>query len=165
MATWWAISPHLEFILEEMYKIFKVTVTHEQASALFIEQKDPSRTWPQHLLYLVHLARVSDSSERRIIDNIVKHAAPKNKHMMLIRLDPNRHDYVAHAQLIAWAQELDDDQKKATHLGRDVVAAVGESRTIQSRGATGHTKRDQPNHDTHGGNRINQQRKSSLPWP
>ena len=70
------------------------------------------------ILYLVHLSRVSDSSERRIIDNIVKHAAPKNKHMMMIRLDPNRHDYVTHAQeLIAWAQELDDDQKKATHLG------------------------------------------------
>ena len=44
VATWWAIAPHLEFILEEMYKIFKVTVTHEQASALFMEQKDPSRT-------------------------------------------------------------------------------------------------------------------------
>ena len=81
-----------------MYKLFKVTVTHEQASALFMEQKDPSRTWPRHLLRLVHLARVSDSSKRRIIDNIVKHAAPKNKHMMLIRLDPNRHDYVSHAQ-------------------------------------------------------------------
>ena len=28
VATWWAIAPHLEFILIEMYKIFKVTVTH-----------------------------------------------------------------------------------------------------------------------------------------
>ena len=44
VATWWIIAPHFEFILEEMYKIFKVTVTHEQASALFMEQKDPSRT-------------------------------------------------------------------------------------------------------------------------
>ena len=109
---------------------------------------------------------MSESTERKIIDNIVKHAAPKNKHMVLIRLDPNRHEYVAHAQeLISWAQALDDDQKNAKYLGRDVVAEVGESRTIKSRGATGHTKRDQPNHDTHGGNRINQQRKSSLPWP
>ena len=90
VATWWAIAPQLEFILEEMYKIFKVTVSHEQASALFMEQKDVSRMWPQHLLYLTHLAWVNDSSERRIIDNIVKHAAPENKHIMLIRLDPNR---------------------------------------------------------------------------
>ena len=104
VATWWAIAPQLEFILEEMYKIFKVTVSHEQASALFMEQKDVSRTWPQHLLYLTHLAWVSDSSERRIIDNIVIHAAPKSKHLMLIRIDPNRHDYAAQAQeLIAWA--------------------------------------------------------------
>ena len=28
VATWWAIAPQLEFILEEMYKIFKVTVSH-----------------------------------------------------------------------------------------------------------------------------------------
>ena len=45
VTTWWAIAPQLEFILEEMYKIFKVTVTHEQESALLMEQKDPSRTW------------------------------------------------------------------------------------------------------------------------
>ena len=45
VVTWWAIAPHLEFILEELYKIFKVTVTHEQESALLMEQKDPSRTW------------------------------------------------------------------------------------------------------------------------
>ena len=39
-------------------------------------------------------------------------------------------------------------------MGRDVVAAVGESWTIKSRDATEHTKRDQPNHPTHEGNRI-----------
>ena len=98
VAAWLAIAPHLEFILEEMYKIFKVTVTHEQASVLYMEQKDLFRTWPQQLLYLVHLARMSESSERRTIDNIVKHADPKNKHMILIRLDPNCHENVAHAQ-------------------------------------------------------------------
>ncbi|CAI5741147.1 unnamed protein product [Hyaloperonospora brassicae] len=42
VVTWWAIAPHLEFILEEMYKIFKVKMIYEQASALFMEQKDPS---------------------------------------------------------------------------------------------------------------------------
>ncbi|TDH65469.1 hypothetical protein CCR75_006138 [Bremia lactucae] len=146
-----------------MYKIFKVTVTHEQASALFMEQKDPSRTWPQYVLYVAHLARVSESSEHRIIDNIIKHAAPKNKHMMLIRLDPNRFDYVAHAQeLIAWGQELEDDRKKAKYLGRDVIAAVGELRKIEPRGATGHTKRDHPNQLTHEGGRVSSTTKNTV---
>ena len=38
-------TPHLEFILEEMCKILKLTVTHEQVSSLFMEQKEPSRMW------------------------------------------------------------------------------------------------------------------------
>ena len=46
--TWGSISPHLDFILEEIYNIFKVKVTQGKASALFMEQKDLSRTWPQH---------------------------------------------------------------------------------------------------------------------
>lgn len=93
---------------------------------LFMEPKEPSRTWLQHLLYLMHLARVSESSECLIVDNIAKHAAPRLKPMLLIRFNPARVDYVAHAQeLIALAQELEDDLKNAKKMGRDVLAAVG----------------------------------------
>ena len=52
--------------------------------------------------------------------------------MILIRLDPNRLDYVVHAQeLIAWAQELGDNQKELSYLGRNFVAAVTESRKMK----------------------------------
>ena len=79
-------------MLEEIFEAFRVVVKHEQASALFTESKVISRTWPQHLLYLMHLARVSDSSEQIIVDNIVKYAAPHLKHMLMIRFNPNRLD-------------------------------------------------------------------------
>ncbi|TDH67935.1 hypothetical protein CCR75_008194 [Bremia lactucae] len=145
VATWWKINPQLTYMLNEMYKAFRVVVTHEQASALFTEAKKTSRTSPQHLLYLMHLARVSDSSERLIVDNIVKYAAPHLKHMLMIRFNPNRLDYIAHSQeLIAWAKEVEDERRNVTRMGRDVVAAIGETRQCFNCGAVGHTQYDCP---------------------
>ncbi|TDH65851.1 hypothetical protein CCR75_003901 [Bremia lactucae] len=99
IATWWTINPQLTYMLDEMYKAFRVVVTHEQASALFTEAENTSRTWQQHLLYLMHQARGSDSSERLIVDNIVNYAAPHLQHMLMIRFNPNRLDYIAHSHV------------------------------------------------------------------
>ncbi|TDH66802.1 hypothetical protein CCR75_000440 [Bremia lactucae] len=132
-------------MLDELYKAFRVVVTHEQASALFTEAKLTSRAWPQHMLYLMHLARVSDSSERLIVDNIVKYAAPHLNHMLMILFNSNRLDYIAHSQeLIAWAQEVEDERRNAKKMGRDVVAAIGENHQCFNYGAVGHTQYDCP---------------------
>ncbi|TDH70796.1 hypothetical protein CCR75_001146 [Bremia lactucae] len=145
VSTWWTINPQLTYMLDEMYKAFPVVVTHEQASALFTEAKITSRTWPQHLLYLMHLARVSDSSERLIVNNIVKYAAPHLKHMLMIRFNSNRFDYIAHSQeLIAWAQEVEDERRNAKKMGRDVVAAIGETRQCFNCGAVSPSQYDCP---------------------
>ncbi|TDH70260.1 hypothetical protein CCR75_001632 [Bremia lactucae] len=91
----------------------------------------------------MHLARVSDSSERLIVDYIVKYAAPHLKHMLMIRFNPNRLDYIAHSQeLIAWAQEVEDEQRNAKKMGRDVVAVIGENRQCFNCGAVGQTQYD-----------------------
>ena len=85
-------------MLDEIYEAFRVVVTHEQASTLFTESNVLSRTWPQHLLYLMHLPRVIDSSERLRIDKIVKYAVTHLKHLIMIRFNPNCLDYIARTQ-------------------------------------------------------------------
>lgn len=60
---------------------------------------------------------------------------------------------MAHAQeLIAWAQELEDDQKNSKKMGRDVLAAVGEHRKCHNCGVKGHLKSECPQPTTGGDN-------------
>ena len=74
--TWWAVNPTLYQALDQLYQAFKVTITHQQAAALFASEKDKSRSWNQHLLYLIALCQESESYERLVVENIVKYAAP-----------------------------------------------------------------------------------------
>ena len=63
----------------------------------------------------------------------------------MIQCNPNRLDYIAHSQeLIAWAQEIEDDRRNAKKMGRDVVAAIGETRKCFNCGEVGHTQLDCP---------------------
>ncbi|KAJ0392444.1 hypothetical protein ATCC90586_011206 [Pythium insidiosum] len=128
--VWWAENPTLYHALDQMYQAFKVTITHQQAAACFASEKDKSRSWNQHLLYLIALCRESGSHERLVVENIVKYAAPHMKIALMVRYQPHRTDYLTHAQeLVAWAQEIEDDTKAANKMGRDTVNAVGEATT------------------------------------
>ena len=68
----------------------------------------------------------NESHERRVVENIVKYAAPHLKIAMMVQYQPSRTDYLNHAQeLIAWAQEDNDDGKVIKKITKCIVSAVG----------------------------------------
>nr|CCA20947.1 conserved hypothetical protein [Albugo laibachii Nc14] len=123
--TWWAVNPTLYHALDQLYQAFKVTITHQQAAALFASEKDKSRSWNQHLLYLIALCQESESHERLVVENIVKYAAPHLKIAMMVRYQPSCTDYLTHIQeIIAWAQEIENDGKVVKIMTKGIVSAV-----------------------------------------
>ena len=69
------------------------------------------------------------TNEQLFVENIVKYAAPDLKIALMVRYNLHRQDYMQHSQeLIAWAQELEDDAKKPRRSIRSYVNSVNESK-------------------------------------
>ena len=67
------------------------------SSNAFAAEEDSRRSWTEHFLYLVTLARKNGLNEQFIVENIVKYAAPKLQLALLARYNPHRQDYLQHA--------------------------------------------------------------------
>lgn len=70
--------------MDKLYQAFIVTITHQQAAALFLSEKDKSRLCNKHLLYLIALCQKSESHEQLVVENILKYAAPHLKIAMMV---------------------------------------------------------------------------------
>uniref|UniRef100_M4BE92 RxLR effector candidate protein n=1 Tax=Hyaloperonospora arabidopsidis (strain Emoy2) TaxID=559515 RepID=M4BE92_HYAAE len=91
---------------------------------MFASEMDTSRSWNQHHFYLIALCQERESHERLVVENIVKYAAPHLKIAMMVRYQPSRMHYLTHEQeLIAWAQEIEDDGK-VIKMMKGIVSAV-----------------------------------------
>lgn len=103
----------------------------------------------------------------------MKYAAPRLKLALLVRYNSQRQDYIQHAQeLVAWAQEIDEEAQKPKKSGKFFANAVGENghkRACYACGNEGHIKKDCPRQGHRrnfkgndrrgrGGNRMSQQR-------
>uniref|UniRef100_A0AAV1TSE8 Uncharacterized protein n=1 Tax=Peronospora matthiolae TaxID=2874970 RepID=A0AAV1TSE8_9STRA len=95
--TCWTVNPTLYHALDQLDQTFKVKITHQQAAAMFASEKEKSRSWNQHLSYLIALCQESESHERLVVENIVKYTAPHLKIAMMVRYQPSRTDYLTHA--------------------------------------------------------------------
>ncbi|CAI5746473.1 unnamed protein product [Peronospora destructor] len=109
---WWMRNQSIAYLLEQLWLAFKVNISHHQAVHLYGEKKDSSRSWTEHLLYLTALMHSNGTSEKLVLESVVKYAAPHMKVAIMGRYDPGRSDYLHHAQeLVAWAQEIEDDDR------------------------------------------------------
>ena len=80
-----------------------------------------------------------ETSEKLVPESVVKYAAPYMKAAIMGRYDPSRTDYLHHAQeLVAWAQEIEDDDRPMRSVAKGVVNAVGETRKCFTCGKPGH---------------------------
>ncbi|CAI5747548.1 unnamed protein product [Peronospora destructor] len=121
---WWMRNQSIAYLLEQLWLAFKVNISHHQAVHLYGAKKDSSRSWTEHLLYLTALMHSSETSEKLVLESVVKYAAPRMKVAIMGRYDPGRADYLHHAQeLVAWAQEIEDDDRPIRNHAKSVVNA------------------------------------------
>eukprot|EP00644_Phytophthora_capsici_P019719 jgi/Phyca11/133877/e_gw1.922.1.1 len=57
--SWVAVMPTLQYVMEQMLETFKTHISPAQGMALFVQPKEPKRTWAEHFMYLV---AISDAS-------------------------------------------------------------------------------------------------------
>ncbi|CAI5730192.1 unnamed protein product [Peronospora farinosa] len=140
---WWMRNQSIAYLLEQLWLAFKVNISHHQAVHMYGSKKSSSRTWTEHLLYLTALMHSSETSDKMVLESVVNYAAPHMKVAIMGRYDPGRTDYLHHAQeILAWAQEIEDDDRPIRNHVKGVVNAVGESRKCFTCGKPGHIARD-----------------------
>uniref|UniRef100_A0AAV1TI68 Uncharacterized protein n=1 Tax=Peronospora matthiolae TaxID=2874970 RepID=A0AAV1TI68_9STRA len=119
--TWWTQSPTLEYIMEQLLRTFKTSITASQAMKLFMAKKDARRTWAEHFLYMVAVSEACGGADSLVLENIVHHASPELVNVMRSKYEPNRLDYLRHAEELAhFAQSIEHG---SSAVGREVVAA------------------------------------------
>ncbi|EEY52905.1 uncharacterized protein PITG_19667 [Phytophthora infestans T30-4] len=101
--VWWSICPFLFDALEQMNATFTVRLSMEDAARLFTEEKDHTRSWNDHFLYLIALMRATDVSPAMVLQNIVRHASPSFSPTLLGRYNESRQDVMMHAQEL-WSE-------------------------------------------------------------
>ncbi|UIZ26614.1 hypothetical protein KXD40_002015 [Peronospora effusa] len=118
-------------------------ISHHHAVHMYGEKKSSSRSWTEHLLYLTALMHSSENSEKLALERFVNYAAPHMKVAIMGRYDPGRTDDLHHAQeILAWAQEIEDDDRPIRNHVKGAVNAVGESRKCFTCGSSGHIARE-----------------------
>uniref|UniRef100_A0AAV1VI54 Integrase catalytic domain-containing protein n=2 Tax=Peronospora matthiolae TaxID=2874970 RepID=A0AAV1VI54_9STRA len=119
--TWWTQSPTLEYIMEQLLRTFKTSITASQAMKLIMAKKDARRTWAEHFLYMVAVSEARGGSDSLVLDNIVHHASPELVNVMRSKYETTRLDYLRHAEELAhFAQSIEHG---SSAVGREVVAA------------------------------------------
>ena len=119
--TWWTQSPTLEYIMEQLLRTFKTSITASQAMKLFMAKKDARRTWAEHFLYMVAVSEARGGADSLVLDNIVHHVSPELMNVMRSKYEPTRVDYLRHAEELAhFAQSIEHG---SSAVGREVVAA------------------------------------------
>uniref|UniRef100_A0AAV1UBX1 CCHC-type domain-containing protein n=1 Tax=Peronospora matthiolae TaxID=2874970 RepID=A0AAV1UBX1_9STRA len=123
--TWWTQSPTLEYIMEQLLRTFKTSITASQAMKLFMAKKDARRTWAEHFLYMVAVSEARGGADSLVHNNIVHHASPE-------------------LELAHFAQSIEHG---SSAVGREVVAAHVEGKpkgeiTCYRCGRTGHIAAD-----------------------
>uniref|UniRef100_A0AAV1V2L8 Uncharacterized protein n=1 Tax=Peronospora matthiolae TaxID=2874970 RepID=A0AAV1V2L8_9STRA len=119
--TWWTQSPTLEYIMEQLLRTFKTSITASQAMKLFMAKKDARRTWAEHFLYMVAVSEARGGADSLVLDNIVHHASPELVNVMRSKYEPTRLDYLRHAEELAhFAQSIEHG---SSAVGREFVAA------------------------------------------
>ncbi|KAG3117026.1 hypothetical protein PI125_g4153 [Phytophthora idaei] len=112
-----------------MLGAFKTNITPAQAMKLFTAANDTRRSWPQHYMYLVAISEASGGgTDYLVLNNIVQYASVELKTVLMAKIDANRTDYLAQAEELAhFAQSWELDPSRQRNLGRDIVAAVGDT--------------------------------------
>ncbi|OWZ02249.1 hypothetical protein PHMEG_00026224 [Phytophthora megakarya] len=123
---WWAESPTVEHVMQRMLDTFNVQITPEQSLKLFNAPKSGKRTWTENYLYLVAVREACGGADNLALDNIVRYAAPDMRGVMLSRLNLGRTDYLKQGEELA--QFAERDMNNTRHMGKDMAAAVTESK-------------------------------------
>ncbi|KAK1939982.1 hypothetical protein P3T76_008305 [Phytophthora citrophthora] len=142
--TWVTQMPTLQYVMERLLETFKTNITPTQAVKLFVEPKDPKRTWAEHCIYLVAISDAcGGGGDYIILTNIVQYTSLEMRTVLKAKVDSSRSDYVQHVEELAhFAQAWETDQSKGKDFGREVVNAVKEHRLVKRKchacGEVGH---------------------------
>ena len=86
---WRKENPALWYILEKLYTTFHTQIAPAQSIKLFTARKSPSRTWPEHYLYLLAVSEaVGGGADALVAENVIYHAAPELKTVRVVRIRP-----------------------------------------------------------------------------
>ena len=145
---WWDQGPALWFILERLNDAFKTNVSSAQAIRMLGQRKDPRRSWPEHLLYLVAVAKAGNLSEDMVLESVVLNASHELKTALMAKYDAKRQDYLRHAEeLVQFAQLIESTSGRtgsrpmASHVDSR-EAPQRDSRKCHNCGKVGHIKRN-----------------------
>lgn len=140
---WWNAHPTLGQVIDKMVDAYRIVYSRKQTIKLFSERKDRRRSWNDHLLYLKALSEATKGGDELILENIVKHAAPESKALIMGQYDPRRMDHLAHAEeIVMFIQGIKDETVDDRSTGREIVNAITETRTCHNCGQVGHIRRD-----------------------
>jgi hypothetical protein len=97
----------------------------KQAMAIFEQPKDASKTFIQHLSYLVEVnAAAGGMYQTLVLDSVVKYSCPELRDVLLARFNPYRADHLRQAEeLTHFAQAVWCERKPVKTLGREVKEA------------------------------------------
>ncbi|KAE9048493.1 hypothetical protein PR003_g207 [Phytophthora rubi] len=70
---WWGTQPNLWFIMEQMNAAFHVNISNRQDMKLLSSEKESTRTWNDHFLYLNAVTNASGASPTLVLENVVKY--------------------------------------------------------------------------------------------
>ena len=89
---WWNEQPALWYTLDKMSEAFRSNMTRAKANKLFMQKKDPRKTWTQHYLYLVALGDAIGGADAQVLESIVYYVNPELKTVMCAKMDARRAD-------------------------------------------------------------------------
>lgn len=116
----------LQYVMEFLHQTFRKTIIQVEANKLPTARKNPKRSWPEHLLYLVAVSDATSGAKALVLENIFQYASTDRRHVFMAKYDNSRMDYLRHAEeLVHFRKAIETDVRGAKATEKDVVLNVG----------------------------------------
>lgn len=140
--AWSSVCPELWFMLEMLFATYGAIISKQKTMRMLCERNDKSRTWPQHLSYLIAIKEATNCDASLVLDNIAKYASETLRAELMGRYNPARQDYMIHAQeLVRFAQELETEFYSSSGKRAGMVNAVTDDTRCYNCQGLGHLAR------------------------